>query len=100
IAVGFAPAAIGFFLAPRLNECSTGHMAMFTFECQDCGQVFDSKMSLADRETGKSAVCEKCNSTRTLQVFKPLAVLGASGKSSAPERSCQPGGCACFPEAN
>ncbi|MCE9599842.1 MAG: zinc ribbon domain-containing protein [Spirochaetia bacterium] len=79
-------------------------MAIYTFECQDCSKQFDERMTYADKEAGKQIECPSCNSQKTLQVFRPLAVLGSkTGSSWSPEASggaCMPGGCGCFPESN
>ncbi|MDO8668037.1 MAG: zinc ribbon domain-containing protein [bacterium] len=49
-------------------------MATYTYKCSDCGEVFDVKASIKEKEEGKSEkfTCPKCQSKNIKQEFSAV----------------------------
>ena len=50
-------------------------MPAYTYECEQCGDVFDIRRSMTDESP---VVCTSCHSKRVRRVYHALAMVGAS----------------------
>ncbi len=59
-------------------------MPAYDFVCQDCGQRFEVRMSIAAYSEGAEVACEHCGSKRVARAFTSVNVLTSarSGSSS------------------
>ncbi len=68
-------------------------MPAYDYVCQDCGEHFEVRMSMAAYSEGAKPPCEKCGSTKVSRAFTAVNVLttarGGGGSSAA---SCGTGG--------
>ncbi len=68
-------------------------MPAYDYVCQDCGEKFEVRMSIAAYTAGGAATCEACGSTHVARAFTTVNVLtGGRGGSPAPAASCGHGG--------
>ncbi len=69
-------------------------MPAYDYVCQQCGEKFEVRMSIAAYSSGEKPACEACGSTDVARAFTPVNVLtgsrGGGSASSAP--SCGHGG--------
>jgi len=64
----------------------------YDFVCQDCGEVFEIRVSMSAYSEDLSPECAKCGSQNTARVFGSVNVVtgGSAGKGPA-------GGCGSSP---
>ena len=69
-------------------------MPAYDYVCQDCGEKFEVRMSIAAYSAGSAAACEACGSANVTRAFTTVNVLtgGRGGGSAAPASSCGHGG--------
>lgn len=65
-------------------------MPAYDYVCQDCGERFEVRMSIAAYSEGAKTTCEACGSSRVVRAFTAVNVLtgGRGGGSAAPASSC------------
>ena len=63
-------------------------MPIYMFHCQECGQGFEVRASIKEKEAGLKPACPQCSSQVVQQVLTAGLVLHG-GKISAPS-SCGP----------
>ncbi len=57
-------------------------MPVYSFQCQDCQEVFDVRASFKEKEAGLEPRCPKCQSQQTKQVITSgLYIRGGDGES-------------------
>ncbi len=55
-------------------------MPVYSFQCQDCQEVFDVRASFKEKEAGLQPQCPKCQSQETKQVITAgLLIRGGDG---------------------
>ncbi|MGB9845816.1 MAG: FmdB family zinc ribbon protein, partial [Methanothermobacter tenebrarum] len=54
-------------------------MPTYEFECGDCGERFEIRASIKEKEQGLSPKCPRCGSENTGQVFGGLVFFAKSG---------------------
>lgn len=61
-------------------------MPAYDYQCQDCGERFEVRMSIAAYSTATTPACEACGSTHVARAFTAVNVLtgGRGGASSSP----------------
>lgn len=61
-------------------------MPAYDYQCQDCGERFEVRMSIAAYSTATTPACEACGSTHVARAFTAVNVLtgGRRGASSSP----------------
>lgn len=71
-------------------------MPFYTFQCNACGEQFEVKCSIAEKDSG-SIVCPKCGANELDRVFAgfSIAVKGAacSAEGCPAQHTCN--GCCC-----
>lgn len=66
-------------------------MPAYDYVCQDCGERFDVRMSIAAYSAGGAPPCEACGSRRVERAFTAVTVL-TGGRSSGGGAGCAPSG--------
>lgn len=72
-------------------------MPTYDYVCQDCGQPFEVRSSIADYSKGLKPRCPHCGSERAIRAFTRVQMLTSRG--GGPDRSggcgpsCGPGCC-------
>ncbi len=70
---------------------------IYEYRCQKCGQHFEVRATLAEKEAGLKPVCPRCRTQRTEQVFTRVGLAFGRDGSVPPTFSgggcCGPGGC-------
>jgi putative FmdB family regulatory protein len=67
---------------------------IYEYQCRECGQHFEVRASLAEKEAGLNPVCPRCRAQRAEQVFTRVGLTFARGGSTPPTFS---GGGCCGP---
>ena len=67
-------------------------MPTYDYKCEDCGQAFDVRASIAAYSEGLSPRCPKCDSEKTTRGFSAVNVLMGSSSSAPPSKGCAPSG--------
>ncbi len=69
-------------------------MPAYDFVCQDCGERFEVRMSMAAYSSGAKATCERCGSANVTRAFTSVTVLtgGRGGSGASVGASCGSGG--------
>lgn len=60
---------------------------IYAYRCEDCGEQFTMRATLAEKERGLSARCPLCGSRKAAQDFASVGVV-RSGAGGGPPRSC------------
>jgi putative FmdB family regulatory protein len=67
---------------------------IYEYRCPSCGQYFEVRATLAEKEAGLKPVCPKCQARNAEQVFTRVGLAFGRGGSAPP--SFSGGGC-CGP---
>lgn len=70
-------------------------MPSYDFQCRDCGDEFETRMSISSYEAGEGRKCPKCGSAQVERAFTTVNVIAggrSSGSSSGYGGSCGSGG--------
>ncbi len=65
-------------------------MPFYNFQCEQCGETFDVRASIKEKEAGLEPECPKCHSKMTRQVITAGLVLRGSDGSRIALPSCGP----------
>lgn len=65
-------------------------MPIYSFQCQDCQEVFDVRASFKEREAGLEPQCPKCQSRQTKQVITAGSFIRSSDGASPSFPACGP----------
>lgn len=65
-------------------------MPAYDYVCQDCGERFEVRMSMAAYAAGAKTTCETCGSSRVERAFTAVSVLTGSrgGGATSSAASC------------
>ena len=64
-------------------------MPLYDYECRDCGEAFEVRASIKEREAGLVLACPKCGSRQARQRLTFASLLRTGRVSSGP--TCGPG---------
>ncbi len=67
----------------------------YDYRCTKCEDIFEVRLSLAEKENGKPVECSNCGSVETRQMISALNIGGGSA-ASQPEKVPAPS-CCCGP---
>jgi len=67
---------------------------IYVYRCQKCGQYFEVRATLAEKEAGLKPVCPRCQAQRAEQVFTRVGL--AFGRGGSTPQTFSGGGC-CGP---
>ncbi len=68
---------------------------IYAYQCEDCGEQFTVRATLAEKERGLTPRCPLCGSRKVEQDFAGVGVV-RSGGGGGPVSSCGPGcGASC-----
>ena len=65
-------------------------MPTYDYRCQDCGEAFDIRASMAAYSEGLSPRCPECGSANAVRGFSAVNVLTGSSGSGQSSGSCGP----------
>jgi len=65
-------------------------MPFYDYRCKDCGEVFEVRFTIKEKETGLELVCPKCDSHEVLQMLNAVLILHDNKDFSPP--TCGPNG--------
>ena len=63
-------------------------MPFYEFECKDCGEVFEVRASIKEKEAGLALACPKCGSHEARHKLSAALMLHISKEFSPP--TCGP----------
>lgn len=69
-------------------------MPRYEFQCNKCKEVFETTMSVQDKETGKAA-CPKCNSKDLVQLYSGINIGTGKAVKKKSGGCCGGSGCCC-----
>ena len=64
-------------------------MPFYDYQCKDCGEAFEVRASIKEKEAGLELVCPKCGCHEARQVLTAAMMVHGS-KDSAPPACCAP----------
>lgn len=67
-------------------------MPSYDFVCRDCGERFETRMSISTYETGEGRICPACGSARVERAFTAVNVITGGGSSASASAGAS---CAC-----
>ncbi len=68
-------------------------MPTYEFACSECGERFDVRATIREREASSGFACPKCGSPRTEQILTAPMILRRG--AGAPFAGCDPGAGCC-----
>lgn len=63
-------------------------MPFYDFQCKDCGEAFEVRATIKEKEAGLESVCPKCGSHEVRQMLTAARMLHSSKEFSPP--ACGP----------
>jgi len=63
-------------------------MPLYDYQCKDCGEVFEVRATIKEKEAGLVLVCPKCRSAEARQMLTFASMLRGGRLSSPP--TCGP----------
>lgn len=63
-------------------------MPLYDFQCKDCGEAFEVRATIKEKEAGLELVCPKCGSHEAHQTLTAALMLYGSKEFSSP--ACGP----------
>jgi len=63
-------------------------MPLYDYQCKDCGEVFEVRASIKEKEAGLTLVCPKCDSHEARQRLTTASMLHGGKVFSPP--ACGP----------
>ena len=63
-------------------------MPLYDYQCKDCGEAFEVRASIKEKETGLELLCPKCCSHEARQILTAARMLHSSKAFSPP--ACGP----------
>ncbi len=63
-------------------------MPYYSYQCQDCGEVFDIRATIREKEAGLEPECPRCHRKRTRQSLVLASVLRSKGGTMTPPSGC------------
>lgn len=64
-------------------------MPLYDYQCKDCGEAYEVRATIKEKEEGLESVCPKCGSHEVRQLLT-LAMMVHGGKDSAAPTCCGP----------
>ncbi len=61
-------------------------MPLYSFQCDNCGNVFDIRASIKEHEAGLAPTCPTCDSSEVRQLI--VAVMMIYSTKNTPSGSC------------
>lgn len=68
-------------------------MPTYEYHCRTCGNKFDIRASIAEKEKGLDVTCAQCGSNIVEQVFAGISMLTGQTVKNTPRSSNS--GCSC-----
>jgi putative FmdB family regulatory protein len=65
-------------------------MPIYSFQCEQCGTVFDVRASIQEKETGLKPRCPRCQAKDTRQVITAGLLVREGAKPVQSFASCGP----------
>jgi putative FmdB family regulatory protein len=66
-------------------------MPFYAFQCEECGQTFDIRATIQEKEAGLTPECPHCKSIHSRQVMTAgIALHGSAAFESTRPSSCPP----------
>lgn len=65
-------------------------MPIYTFQCEQCEQVFEIQASFKQKDAGLEPECPICKGTQTRQLISAGYLVGAKKGSNLPISACGP----------
>jgi len=65
-------------------------MPFYAFQCEQCGEAFDVRASIKEKEAGLKPECPKCHQKKTRQVITAGLVIRGSDGASLSLPGCGP----------
>jgi len=63
-------------------------MPYYSYQCQDCGEVFEIRATIREKEAGLQPECPHCHGQRTRQSLVLASVLRRGGGAMSPPPGC------------
>ena len=57
-------------------------MPLYEFRCKDCGEVFEVRATIKEKEVGLESVCQKCDSHEVCQMLTAASMLRGTNEFS------------------
>lgn len=70
-------------------------MPLYDYQCQSCGEVFEVRATIKEKEAGLTLVCPKCGSQEARQQLAVVRMLHSTKEALQPVcgPNCGPGCC-------
>lgn len=65
-------------------------MPFYAFQCEQCGETFDVRASIKEKEAGLKPDCPRCRHNKTRQVITAGLVIHGSDGASLSLPACGP----------
>ena len=59
-------------------------MPLYDYQCKDCGETFEVRATIKEKEAGLNLVCAKCGSHEARQLLTAVLMLHAGKELSQP----------------
>jgi putative FmdB family regulatory protein len=63
-------------------------MPLYEYQCKDCGEVFEVRVTIKEKEAGLESICPKCGSHKARQMLTTALMLHSGKDFSTP--ACGP----------
>jgi putative FmdB family regulatory protein len=63
-------------------------MPLYDFQCKDCGEAFEVRATIKEKEAGLELLCPKCGNPEVRQMLTAARMLHGSKEFSPP--TCDP----------
>ena len=65
-------------------------MPFYAFHCEECGETFEIRATIHEKEAGLKPECPQCNSAQTRQIITAGVTLRGSGILESTRPTCSP----------
>lgn len=66
-------------------------MPTYDYLCEECGETFELKATVAEYSAGLEAHCPSCGSERAIRTFSGIGISGAARDGGTSGPICGPG---------